>query len=490
MARVHFRLRNYRGLLLSACAALAWEGAFGVDAALGQLRTGRNGSREFYDDSRSAPPQRVAQAGNLSKGEKHTGNKNTDNKVIQAGCTSCVQGSDGKVIHHHHDGEHSSDAIVESEEGLVHSSHTSCGACGSTDGDCSCDGIPHINIKLAFPFAQAFEHLSVRMEAAHFWRDNQNVPALVRTGTGAGTNDLFGGTVVPENQSQGYRGEFAWRFNHDSCTSVQVRFFDAGVQSLTFDSRTAGAIPNIVLPYNNPPVSPPGPIVIRNTPAVTGDVLAHTTSDLFGGDVLLKQIAYRSCNSKLDVLFGYQTASLTESVYINSSNAVGVNSLELRDRFDTNSRFHAGVIGLSGVAYAPRWSLSGVTKLGMGNMNRYVGIDGDQTIAVGPPPVASASQDQGLHARATNMGTYEVDTFVVSPEVNVTFGFRLTRRLEATVGYDYLLLPKVARAADQFDRGLFVNLNNPLTGDPRPNFVLTESDLGVHSLNYGLQYRY
>lgn len=500
MAGVHFRLRNYRGLLLSACAALACEGSFGVDTALGQLRTGRNGSREFYDDSRSAPPKRHVEADDRKNTtiknttSKNATSKNATGNVIQAGCTSCVQGSDGNVIHHHHDSEHASDVIVESEEGLVHGSHASCGACGSTDGDCSCDGIPHINIKLAFPFARAFEHLSVRMEAATFWRENQNVPAIVRTGDFGVGSDLFGGTVVPENQSQGYRGEFAWRFSHDSCTSVQVRFFDAGVQSLTFDSRTAGTIPNIVLPYNNAGNPPPGPIVIRSAaPPIAGDVLAHTTSDLFGGDVLLKQIAYRSCNSKLDVLFGYQTASLSESVYVNSSNAVpapGNTFLELRDRFDTNSRFHAGVIGLSGIAYAPRWSVSGIAKLGMGNMNRYVGIDGDRTIAVGPPPLAVASENQGLHARATNIGNYQVDTFVVSPEVNVTFGFRLTRRLEATVGYDYLLLPKVARAADQFDSGLLVNLNNPPTGNARPRFVLTESDLGVHSLNYGLQYRY
>lgn len=489
MVRIHFHLRNYRGLLLTACAALAWEGAFGVDTALGQLRTGRNGSREFYDDSRSAPPKRQ-----VASDSKKSDSKKSDNKVIQAGCTSCVQGTDGKIVHHHHDGEHPSDVIVESEEGLVHSSPGSCGACGSTDGDCACDGIPHINIRLAFPFAKAFEHLSVRMEAATFWREHQNVPAIVRTGNfgEAGTNDLFGGTVVPDDQSQGFRGEAAWRFSHDSCTSVQVRFFDAGAQSLTFDSRTAtGNIPNIVLPFNNIPPSQAGPIVIRSPgpPAVTGDVLAHANSELFGGDVLLKQIAYRSCNSKLDVLFGYQTASLTESVFVNSSNAVAppVNTfLELRDRFDTNSRLHAGVIGLSGIAYAPRWSLSGMAKLGMGNMNRYVGIDGNQTIAAGPPPVIPASQAQGLHARASNMGTYQFDTFVVSPEVNVTFGFRLTRRLEATVGYDYLLLPKVARAADQFDPGLVVVLPN----GSRPSFALRESDLNVHSLNYGLQYRY
>ena len=128
-------------------------------------------------------------------------------------------------------------------------------------------------------------------------------------------------------------------------------------------------------------------------------------------------------------------------------------------------------------------------KLGLGNMNRYVGIDGDQRITVGSPPVTSVS-DQGLLARATNNGMYQFDTFVVSPEANVTLGYRLTRRLEATVGYNYLLLPKVARADDQIDPNSASNLSDPLTGAARPLFQFTETNLGLHSLNYGLQYRY
>lgn len=481
MDRMQFRFLGRHGFSVAACAVLAWGGMLGSDAVLGQLRTGRNGSREFYSEPRTTSPNRRIGTGIQE-----------DDGVVQAGCRSCVQGNVGDVVTDPAGDVSDSEVIV---EGDVASGMGACGACGSADGDCGCDGIPHINIRLAFPFANAFENLSVRMEAATFWRDDAAIPALVRTGATAAATDLFGGTVGMDDTTQGYRGEVAWRFGKDICTSVQVRFFDAGAQSLTFDSLgTNATIPSIVRPYVNIPGASQASISVREPALSSGDVLAHATSDFFGGDILLKQIAYRTRFSKLDLLLGYQTASLSENIFVHSTTNTPpspgqAQTLELRDRFDTNSRFHGGVIGFSGIAYGPKWSVSSMAKLGMGNMERYVGIDGFQRISTGTPPVSNATA-QGLHARATNIGTYHFDTFVVSPEVNLTLGYRLTRRLEATVGYDYLLLPKVARAAEQFDPELAVNLTNPLTGDPRPRFTFRESDLGIHSLNYGLQYRY
>lgn len=474
-----------RGWCVAACAALAWGGALGSDAAFGQLRTGRNGSREFYSDPRSNSPARRIGTGIQD-----------DEGVVQAGCRSCVQGHEGEVVADHVGHSDESATVVDGDiDRDIDGTTGTCGACGSDDGACGCDGIPHINIRLALPFINAFDNLSFRMEAATFWRDDAAIPALVRTGTTATARDLFGGTTGLDDTTQGYRGEVAWRFGKDVCTSVQVRFFDAGAQSLTFDSvGTNATIPAIVRPYLNIPGSTQQSISVREPGVSSGDVLGHATSDLFGGDILLRQIAYRTRHSKLDLLLGYQTASLSDSISVNSLTNTPPSPnqtqiLELRDRFDTNSRFHGGVIGFSGIAYAPRWSVSSMVKLGMGNMERYVGIEGFQRITAGVPPV-STSTAQGLHARATNMGTYHFDTFVVSPEVNLTLGYRLTRRLEATFGYDYLLLPKVARAAEQFDPELGANLSNPLTGDPRPRFTFRESDLGIHSLNYGLQYRY
>lgn len=478
MDRMQFRFFKLRGCWIAACAALAWGGILGGDVVLGQLRTGRNGSREFYNEARSTKPTR--RIGTVIQ---------DDDGVVQAGCRSCVQGHEGEVVADHAGHADESEVIVDRD--LQAEEMGPCGACGGVDGTCGCDGIPHINIRLAFPFARAFENLSIRMEAATFWRDDAAIPALVRTGATniPGSIDLFGGTVGMDDTTQGYRGEVAWRFEKDACTSVQVRFFDAGAQSLTFNS-VGQAIPAIERPYLQTPVPPgtPNSIVVRSgAPLVAGEALANATSDVFGGDILLRQIAYRSPYSKLDILLGYQTASLTESVFVNSISDPlndGINVLTLRDRFDTSNRFHGGVIGFSGIAYAPRWSLSSTVKLGMGTMNRYVGIDGYQDIG-GVENVLG-----GLHARATNEGTYQFNTFVVSPEINLTLGFRLTRRLEATVGYDYLLLPKVARVADQFDPQLASNVAGTVTGGARPAFLLKESDFGIHSLSYGLQYRY
>jgi hypothetical protein len=490
MDRVRRRVAFRRFLLAVALGSFAWGYSSTWESAHGQLRTGRNGSREFYPDAGSPPPSRRMSSDQPASRKVIPASHAQESIIVEGSNTSSVPASsavDGEVIYEDGSLEHGPE-YHETEHGLM----DSCGACGCTDGGCGCDGIPHINIRLAFPFARAFENLSVRMEAATFWGSDQTIPALVRTAT-VGTDDssdLFGGSVAMDETVQGYRGEIGWRFGHDQCTSIQVRFFDASAQSMTFNS-TGTSFPSLVRPYFDTDLDDQNSISIREPDVSDGDVLAHATSDVSGGDLLLKQLVHRSCYGKLDLLLGYQTALLTDSIAVNSTTVAldTGDSLLLQDRFDTSNRFHGGVIGLSGITYSPRWSLSGMFKLGMGNLDRYVGIDGFQEITVGPPPVSSPTQE-GLLARATNSGTYQLDTFIVSPEVNVTIGYRLTRRLEATLGYNYLLLPKVARAADQIDPDLAANLSNPLTGDPRPSFVFTESDFNLHSLSYGLQYRY
>ena len=119
-------------------------------------------------------------------------------------------------------------------------------------------------------------------------------------------------------------------------------------------------------------------------------------------------------------------------------------------------------------------------KLGMGDLQRDVTISGFQKVGSAP------ATTNGLLARSPANGFYSTNTFVFSPEVNVTLGYRLTQNLEATVGYTYLGLPKVARAGQQIDIVSDLESANPT----RPRFTLQESNFSLHSLNYGLQYRY
>lgn len=198
--------------------------------------------------------------------------------------------------------------------------------------------------------------------------------------------------------------------------------------------------------------------------------------------MLLKGLWLKNCDSTTEWLLGYQNARLTDSIDVHSTTTpVGsTNLLELRDQFRTVNQFNGATLGLSRILYSPRWSLGSMFKLGMGDLQRDVTISGFQKVGNAQPTT------NGLLARSPANGVYSTNTFVFSPEVNVTLGYRLTRNIEATLGYNYLGLPKVARAGQQIDTVSDLDSANPT----RPRFILQESNFSLHSLNYGLQYRY
>lgn len=353
---------------------------------------------------------------------------------------------------------------------------------GCGDGECG-PGYPTMNIEIAFQPLFGMDRFSARVEAATFWGSSQGVPSLVRSDEIGvpGSVDYFGGAQDWNQSVQGIRGEFGWRFGVGMCDTLQFRFFDAGAQSLTFDSPVSG-VPSIVRPYQTPVPLAQSAVSVKEPGISNGAVLAHGTSDVYGGDLLFRRIWSQSCDTKTEWLAGYQQARLNDSIDVHSTTfPIGTtNRLELRDQFRTNNAFHGAALGVSRMVTSPRWSLQGMFKLGLGNMERAVTISGFQRVNDAVPTT------NGLLARSTNNGLYQTNTFVVSPEANVTLGYRLTQNLEATVGYNYLGLPKVARAGEQIDT--VSNLDN--VNPARPAFSLQESNYSLHSLNYGLQYRY
>lgn len=474
-------------------------------------------------DEPSRRPRRVVSKGPGSVPTKQTTSSTTSSVVIDdegssqvqlASCPMCQQGH----AHSHrvaqapiarerimtevgaphegviYDGGTSDGVLIEGESLGIDSSYTpSCEQCGMASPGCGCRSIPTLNIQLSFPYLHHLQRVSARIEAATFWQTNQDIPGLVRTGAigSAGSTDLFGGTNGMDETVQGWRGEIGWTFGQSQCNTIQLRFFDPSSQSLTFDSNTANAT-SIVRPYLDPVTNTQQSISVLESGVSTGSSLSTASSDVFGGDLLLKRVMRRSHAGHTELMVGYQTARLTDSIDVHTRTAAipSLNILELRDQFHTENQFNGASLGISRTTYGPSWSLSGLFKLGMGNLERNVTISGFQSITVPSNPPVTSTSTNGLLARSTNNGSYNSDTFIVSPEVNVTLGYRLTRNLEATVGYNYLGIPKVVRAADQIDPSMASNLSNPLTGPARPSFTLTEDNFSLHSLNYGLQYRY
>ncbi|MFY7875086.1 MAG: BBP7 family outer membrane beta-barrel protein, partial [Pirellula sp.] len=519
---------------------------FGCVAAVGllmsssvsaQLRTGRETDREFYQPeptavsassqapsrektkARKSPAegklqadQAVVQASSVSA-KNVASSKNS--RVEQAGCKNCQAG----VPH-----SHQAIPVAESDEtNLVYESVEDTGefdmdfsepqrmrrtrrsttsACDPCGDPCGLDGVAY---PLGF-LGQLLRRSHFKIEAATFWPEGQNLPALVTTNRNRpfsttvdpGAEDdptrnvLFGGENVLQDGVQGIRGEFGTFFGPNSDSGVLLRFFDVGNNALSYNS-VPGTEPLVVRPFTLQPGDIPSTIVV-NAPlspptfpnSIQGNLDATISSELYGGDILFRHIVGRDGLGRLEFLAGYQTTRLAEDLRIASRSVNGTTTFELEDHFQTTSRFNGMALGLSGAIQDRRWNLSGMVKLGLGNMETFVGIDGFQRTTV----VDVAESNNGLLARATNRGSYTNDTFVISPEVNVSLGYRITRRLDATFGYTYLGLPKVARVADQLDPDLSANTSVPLVGDARPSFELRESNFSLHSLSYGLQYRF
>jgi hypothetical protein len=85
----------------------------------------------------------------------------------------------------------------------------------------------------------------------------------------------------------------------------------------------------------------------------------------------------------------------------------------------------------------------------------------------------------------------------VVPEINLKLGYQLRSNVKLFVAYDFLCWTNVARANDQIDHA--VNLTqvptaavfNPAFGGPsNPAQLFRASDLTVHSLRAGLEWRF
>ena len=532
----------HSGLRFGGVAAVGLLMSSSVTA---QLRTGRETDREFYQPgptaisaSSQAPSRKntkarkstaepmlqadhaVVQASTVSAknvaSSKHS-------RVEQAGCKNCQAG----VPH-----SHQAIPVAESDEtNLVYESVDDVDDVGgdagefdmdfaepqrirrtrrSTSSACDPCGDPCGLDEVAYPLGflgQLLRRSHFKIEAATFWPEGQNLPALVTTnrnrpfplGINPGASDdpdrtvLFGGENVLQDGVQGIRGEFGTFFGPNSDSGILLRFFDVGNNALSYNS-VPGTEPLVVRPFTQQPGDLPDTFVV-NAPlapptfpdSVQGSLDATISSELYGGDILFRHIVARDSLGRLEFLAGYQTTRLAEDLRIVSRSSIPPTTIDLEDHFQTTSRFNGMALGLSGALQDRRWNLSGMVKLGLGNMETFVGIDGSRRTTVLPDV---AESNNGLLARATNRGSYTNDTFVISPEVNVSLGYRITRRLDATLGYTYLGLPKVARVADQLDPDLSSNPSDPLVGPARPSFELRESNFSLHSLSYGLQYRF
>lgn len=346
-------------------------------------------------------------------------------------------------------------------------------------------------------FGRMLSGLSVRLEGTNWDRSASNMPLLATTTVGTQTSALFGGGNVNDTPEGG--GRLTLNTWLDDCRYYGLTFrgWDAGTGDADFlaSDATNANIARPILDFTNGLPPTPEEQLIVFPGALSGNIQIAAESEVAGGDLILRRLLWTGPRSRWDMLYGYQFAQLNESLDIqtrstdidNTSLLFGT-TIEVNDFFRTRNQYHGFSMGIQGARRWGCWYFDGMFKLGLGNMERTITIAGQTRVT--DPAGATNVDNEGLLARFSNDGHYISDTFVVVPELGLNVGYALTSHLDLTIGFTAMSLPKVAQAASQLDPQLGTNLSDPLVGELRPSFVLTETNYWLSGFSYGLQYRY
>lgn len=367
------------------------------------------------------------------------------------------------------------------------------GAVIGPDGNCNDPSCASCRDRYGVAAATQSHGFWIRPEYLMWSTKGAETPALVTDGgTGVlgapGTTVAFGGDDLNDDWRSGGRVSAGYWLRCFPATAIEGNVFALAEEQTTFQASGTTADP-VARPFFN--VQLPGEDA-RLVPAAgftSGNISIQSTTELQGGELLLRHVLGPPSKIPTAVLVGYRYMRLDDDLRINEfqTAAPGPTTVSLFDSFDTSNTFHGGNVGVISEVSYNRWFGELLMKVALGNVHSKVRIDGSTTTAVAPfAPVTTVG---GLLAQSSNIGTYEQNEFAVIPELAATIGFHITERLKATAGYTFIYWSRVARAGNQIDR----DLNPPAVPGPntlRPEFVFRTTDFWAHGVNVGLEYSF
>jgi hypothetical protein len=354
----------------------------------------------------------------------------------------------------------------------------------------------------------------IRAEYLAWCMQGAEAPPLLVQGPPGGSvedaNVLFGGERVNADMRSGFRvraGKWC-----DCCRTcgVELGFFmlDSGcdgTQASCPDNNTF-----IGRPYIDANTGQLEAQLICLPDVLSGVATVNACSNLLGVDALLRRniccdpcSCYDPCDPcrtciRRDFLFGFRYLHFGDELTVRealtplSPLVVPGTRIDVVDSFRTRNDFYGVKFGLICERHRGRWSLEARPQVSAGVLDRRVSIRGNTLITI--PGVPPTSLDGGLLALSSNMGDYHSSQFVVVPELDLQLGYLIRPHVRLLVGYSFLYLPQLARAAEQIDPVVNPDLIPPVTppvpGPQRPAYQASTSDAWVQGLSVGAEWRF
>ena len=337
-----------------------------------------------------------------------------------------------------------------------------------------------------------------------------NLPALVTTseaGTpratagvlgAAGSSVLYGGWVADDLRA-GFRLGAGYWFNPEKTLGIETGFIMIESRSGIFSSASNdGAI--LARPYTDANTGLPQAVLVAFPGSSNGSIdIRANSGNFYSAHVDLAETAYNVGWYRLTSLLGYRYYRYDEAIRIRQViNPTAGNifpfpagtQIETTDHFNTRNAFHGLDMGFRSQFFWNNFSLDVLTKLAFGRVTRTFNNEGEQTLT--SPGVTTATQTGGVLAVSSNSGVLSSADWKAMPEFGATLNWQIRSNVSARLGYSFLFLNGVARAADQIDTTVNPNLfpGNSGLGVARPSANRVRSDMWIQAANVGLQFSY
>jgi hypothetical protein len=347
------------------------------------------------------------------------------------------------------------------------------------------------------------------IELLMMWRKGDRLPPLV-TSTVAQDPDtdtagqlgeaetiiLAGDRTILKDLRAGVRFTIGTWLDNQQCRSLVMRGWYVDEETYGF-SASDDQFPVIARPFLN---VTDGQLPAQDAQLIafpergSGGVNVSASSDVFGGDLSVRQFVYGKFGGTVDMLYGYQYMRLNESLGIASSSTsldddvapIG-SVLAVNDSFKTRNEFHGGQVGLASRYRENCWSFNALVKVGFGSLQRRAKLAGATLTSVDG---ANAIDPNGLLVRSTNAGVQTDHTFGWVPELDLSLGWQQYPCFDVTFGYHIIAMTDALQVSGAIDPELAVNLADDPTGQQRPAAILRYNTFYVQGIHFGLQYVY
>jgi hypothetical protein len=260
----------------------------------------------------------------------------------------------------------------------------------------------------------------------------------------------------------------------------EANIFSMGKQSINFSNDTAPLIARPFFDLNNRRESAQ---LVGARNIATGLIAVGNTFDFWGAEAnMWKNLFYDFplIATRVDFVAGLRYFDLSEDFRFQSTSVffptqpvgspfvfLAGNRLDVIDYFFTRNQFIGPQVGLLYKFYMGEVDLNVGTKVAVGWNNAEINIAGAQVRT--PPGGAPVRSTGGLLALPTNIGTHHDNVISFIPELDLSASVQLTKHINATVGYSFILMTRAFRPGYQIDRVIDITqIPNFPTGGAMP----------------------